>query len=162
MYLFLAPLGLQCFVQTFFVMEGGSYSSLQHAVLSWYGLAHCRAWAGGAQAEVLARGPLHGLGSHAHGLREWAQELWCTSSPALQHVGSSLTRDRTRVSPVLPSEYLTYCTTREVLTVVSICISLMAKEKAMAPHSSTLVWKIPWMEEPGRLQSMGSRRVGHD
>ena len=35
-------------------------------------------------------------------------------------------------------------------------------EKAMAPHSSTLAWKIPWMEEPGRLQSMGSRRIGHD
>ena len=35
-------------------------------------------------------------------------------------------------------------------------------EKAMAPHSSTLVWKIPWTEEPGRLQSMGSLRVGHD
>ena len=32
----------------------------------------------------------------------------------------------------------------------------------MAPHSSTLAWKIPWMEEPGRLQSMGSRRVGHN
>ena len=32
----------------------------------------------------------------------------------------------------------------------------------MAPHSSTLAWKIPWMEEPGRLQSMGSRGVGHD
>ena len=35
-------------------------------------------------------------------------------------------------------------------------------EKAMAPHSSTLAWKIPWMEDPGRLPSMGSRRVGHD
>ena len=35
-------------------------------------------------------------------------------------------------------------------------------EKAMAPHSSTLAWKIPWMEEPGRLQSMGSQRVRHD
>ena len=35
-------------------------------------------------------------------------------------------------------------------------------EKAMATHSSTLAWKIPWAEEPGRLQSMGSRRVGHD
>ena len=32
----------------------------------------------------------------------------------------------------------------------------------MAPHSSTLAWKIPWMEEPGSLQSMGSLRVGHD
>ena len=35
-------------------------------------------------------------------------------------------------------------------------------EKSMAPHSSTLTWRIPWTEEPGRLQSMGSRRVGHD
>ena len=34
--------------------------------------------------------------------------------------------------------------------------------KAMAPHSSTLAWKILWMEEPGRLQSMGSLRVGYD
>ena len=32
----------------------------------------------------------------------------------------------------------------------------------MAPHSSTLAWKIPWTEEPGALQSMGSLRVGHD
>ena len=36
------------------------------------------------------------------------------------------------------------------------------KEKAMAPHSSTLAWKIPWTEEPGGLQSMGFQRVGHN
>ena len=35
-------------------------------------------------------------------------------------------------------------------------------EKAMAPQSSNLAWKIPWMEEPGRLQSMGLLRVGQD
>ena len=35
-------------------------------------------------------------------------------------------------------------------------------EKEMATHSSTLAWKIPWREEPGKLQSMGSQRVGHD
>ena len=35
-------------------------------------------------------------------------------------------------------------------------------EKEMAPHSSTLAWKIPWTEEPGRLQPMDSQRVGHD
>ena len=35
-------------------------------------------------------------------------------------------------------------------------------EKEMATHSSTLAWKIPWTEEPGKLQSMGSQRVGHD
>ena len=37
-----------------------------------------------------------------------------------------------------------------------------AMEKAVAPHSSTIAWKIPWMEEPGRLQSMGSLRVRYD
>ena len=41
-------------------------------------------------------------------------------------------------------------------------ISKTLPEKAMAPHSSTLAWKIPWTEEPGGLQSMGSLRVGHD
>ena len=35
-------------------------------------------------------------------------------------------------------------------------------EKEMAMHSSTIAWKIPWAEEPGRPQSMGSQRVGHD
>ena len=37
-----------------------------------------------------------------------------------------------------------------------------ALEKEMATHSSTIAWKIPWTEEPGRLQSMGLQRVGHD
>jgi len=37
----------------------------------------------------------------------------------------------------------------------------VGEEKAMAPHSSTLAWKIPWMEEPGRLQSMGLLKVGY-
>ena len=39
---------------------------------------------------------------------------------------------------------------------------LLEKEKEMATHSSTLAWKIPWREKPGRLQSMGSQRVGQD
>ena len=42
------------------------------------------------------------------------------------------------------------------------CSFIYLSEKAMAPHSSTLAWKIPWVEEPGRLQSMGSLGVGHD
>ena len=40
-----------------------------------------------------------------------------------------------------------------------LLILALYPEKAMAPHSSTLAWKIPWTEEPGRLQSMGSLRV---
>ena len=41
-------------------------------------------------------------------------------------------------------------------------VIISTSEKAMAPHSSTLAWKIPWTEESGGLQSMGSLRVGHD
>ena len=41
-------------------------------------------------------------------------------------------------------------------------LSKSRDSEAMAPHSSTLAWKIPWTEEPGRLQSMGSLRVGHE
>ena len=50
------------------------------------------------------------------------------------------------------------------LTGLFIChlIVIFDSEKTMAPHSSTLAWKIPWMEEPGRLQSVGSLRVKHD
>ena len=40
--------------------------------------------------------------------------------------------------------------------------SSIIAEKAMAPHSSTLAWRIPWAEEPGGLQSMGSQGVRHD
>ena len=42
------------------------------------------------------------------------------------------------------------------------CTLRTSSEKAMATHSSTLAWKVPWMEEPGRLQSMVSLRVGHN
>ena len=44
---------------------------------------------------------------------------------------------------------------------IFICLYDPSSEKAMAPHSNTFAWKIPWMEEPGGLQSMGSLRVGH-
>jgi len=50
-----------------------------------------------------------------------------------------------------------------LLISIELCGStLNFAEKAMATHSSTLAWKIPWMEGPGRLQSMGSLRVRHD
>ena len=54
-------------------------------------------------------------------------------------------------------------TFRKLLTSKNNKALLRSKmEKAMAPHSSTLAWKIPWTEEPGGLHSMGSQRVGHD
>ena len=45
---------------------------------------------------------------------------------------------------------------------IFLATKVSTSEKAMAPHSSTLAWKIPWMEEPFGLQSMGSLGVGHD
>ena len=50
----------------------------------------------------------------------------------------------------------------KVMSLFFNVLSRFATEKAMAPHSSTLAWKILWVEEPGRLQSMGSLRVRHD
>ena len=68
-------------------------------------------------------------------------------------------------SSICPVEYSQYWINKSLqinvnLNVCNILAYLM--EKAMAPHSSTLAWKIPWTEEPGRLKSMGSLRVGHD
>ena len=48
-----------------------------------------------------------------------------------------------------------------IIIVINTVYSIVL-EKAMAPHSSTRALKIPWTEEPGRLQSMGSLKVGHD
>ena len=52
---------------------------------------------------------------------------------------------------------------QQVCSSISLFKLLVPKpEKAMAPHSSTLAWRVPWMEEPHRLQSIGSLRVGPD
>ena len=51
---------------------------------------------------------------------------------------------------------------RTLLSDFTFTFHFHALEKEMATHSSVLAWKIPWTEEPGRLQSTGSLRVGHD
>ena len=89
------------------------------------------------------------------------------------------------LNPLFPSDHHISCSEREHLSLglgeVDLplggksSIAFLPKKKRLsvdqkkegsvnlvAPHSSTLAWKIPWTEEPGRLQSMGSRRVGHD
>ena len=60
------------------------------------------------------------------------------------------------------SRYLFYIGLMLLLLSVLCYLYKSFSEKAMAPHSSSLSWKIPWMEEPGRLQSMWSLRVEHD
>ena len=79
-------------------------------------------------------------GSSVHGIFQARVLEWAAISLAR---GSSQPRNWTQVSCIAGS-----------------CFTV--SEKAMAPHSRTLAWKIPWMEEPGGLQFMGSRRVGHD
>ena len=59
----------------------------------------------------------------------------------------------------VPRQEQTWCVWR---THPSLMLKMSGAEKAMAPHSSTLAWKIPWTEKPGGLQSMGSLRVRHD
>ena len=71
--------------------------------------------------------------------------------------GSSSTTGKSNLQP-FPQPLCLVCLILDFIYIIYIHIS----EKAMAPHSSTLAWKIPWTEEPGRLQSMGSRRVRHD
>ena len=66
------------------------------------------------------------------------------------------------VAKVLMNTMILDYTTEISIIKVILGVLNMQVEKAMAPHSSTLAWKIPWLEEPGGLQSMGSLRVGHD
>ena len=64
----------------------------------------------------------------------------------------------------IPIMFLVLTTKHKYRKIVTLIKSglCMSSEKAMAPHSSTLAWKIPWTEEPGRLQSVGSLRLRHD
>ena len=82
----------------------------------------------------------------------------CFSKTALQFLlqMSSVYNDRSRMP--FPSGY--HLIGRKICRISPS--SALSPEKAMAPHSSTLAWKIPWTEEPSRLQSMGSQRVRLD
>ena len=63
---------------------------------------------------------------------------------------------------ILKSRDITLPTKVRLVKAMVFPVVMYGSEKAMAIHSSTLAWKIPWTEGPGRLQSMGSQRVGHD
>ena len=89
-------------------------------------------------------------GSSIHGIFQARVLEWVPlPSPKLM-VQLLLIFDLIPVQITFPSNSIIYCPLNHL------------PEKATAPHSSTLAWKIPWMEEPGRLQFMGSLRVGHD
>ena len=69
--------------------------------------------------------------------------------------------EKVRIRIFLVAQMLTHLPTMQETQVQSLGREDLL-EKEMAPHSSTLAWGIPWTEEPGGLQSMGSQRVGHD
>ena len=73
-----------------------------------------------------------------------------------------LTSQNKTIETDFEGEYIAYICMLNFFSFYSLMILMILWEKAMAPHSSTLAWKIPWMEEPGGSQSMGSLRVGHD
>ena len=86
--------------------------------------------------------------------RKWLGRLW------VYHLNTYLTY--LWVSNFYPSTLVSFHVMHVWSTWPIAILSKLLAEKAMATHSSTLAWKIPWTEEPGRLQSMGSLGVGHD
>ena len=97
-------------------------------------------------------------GSSVHGILQ-ARILEWVAIPFSR--GSSWPRDPTRLSHIA-GRFFTIWATRKAPIRIFIITLMIEMEKAMAPHSSTLAWKIPRTEEPGGLQSMGSLGVGHD
>ena len=91
-------------------------------------------------------------GYTVHGILQARIQEWVAVSFSR---GSSQPRDWTQV-PCIAGEFLTSWATREAQGHIWRMLRLEP------PHSSTLAWKIPWMDEPGRLQSMGLLRVEHD
>ena len=91
-------------------------------------------------------------------LDNWRQWSWTLSPGPLPRRLNYLPESDSGVSF---HQLLTPDSKQKIIT-IEVCIYKSLSEKAMATHSNTLAWKIPWTEEPGRLQSMGLLRVGHD
>ena len=107
---------------------------LQARTLEWVAISFSNAWKWKVKVKSLSRVRL-------------LATPWTASHQAPPSMGFSRQEYWSGVPSLSPILYIV------------VCISV---EKAMAPHSSPLAWKIPWTEEPGRLQSMGSLRVGHN
>ena len=85
-----------------------------------------------------------------------------TNKVTLKILQAKLQQYMNRELPPVQAEFRKGRGTRDQTANICWIIHFHALEKEMATHSSTLAWKIPWAEEPSRLQSMGSQRVRHD
>ena len=102
----------------------------------------------------MPRIPSSGLG--IFGIKETTDHQELLAEGGTQRNGQGQTRD---LQDGHTTDYRK-CPGRGLNIIIPACTD--EKEKAMAPHSSTLAWKIPWTEEPSGLPSMGSHRVGHN
>ena len=93
----------------------------------------------------------------AHALQQKKPPQWEACTPQLESIPHLLQLEKALIQQQRPRT-----TKNKSMNKNNFFIKELAKEKAMAPHSSTLAWRIPWTEEPGGLQSMGSLRVGRD
>ena len=108
----------------------------------------------------------HTISTVLHHVQFWA---YCVFNPLVPPQNSE---ELTVLFPDLPGHVSTYWSSLVAQVVKSLPATRETQawflgrenplEKEMATHSSTLAWRIPWMEEPGRLQSVGTQRVGHD
>ena len=111
---------------------------------------------------------IHGVTKSRTRLSDWTELNWRTRTTTKKptSVYNQMLNDHSMIIPIplsywdLPKER-TPCLWHYIRYLILILLTTLW-EKAMATHSSTLAWKILWMEEPGRLQSMGSLRVGYD
>ena len=112
---------------------------------------------------------VHGVTKSRTWLSDWTElntwdNLWCEvwfqlNFLELYQFPNAIYQKKSIVFAFTYSAALSYRKFIYVFIHMSIYIP---EEKAMAPHSNTFAWKIPWTEEPDRLQSLGSRKVGHD
>ena len=123
---------------SFSIHPSNEYSGLTFLRIDWFDLA--------------VQGTLKSLSQH----RVWKHQFFSAQSFlwSKSHIHAWL------LEKIIALTIWTFI--EKVISLLYICCPGLSSEKAMAPHSSTLAWKIPWMEEPGRLQSMGLWRVGHD
>ena len=85
------------------------------------------------------------------------RDMWCE-----KQVGATANMQTLTLVLIVLRQEAWLCKLHKMIYLLNSPKCTYVSQKAVAPHSSTLAWGIPWMEEPGRFQSMWSLRVGHD
>ena len=86
---------------------------------------------------------------------------FCIVIRKIQHLGYPIKKGTSQVAPLIKNLPASAGEAREIGSILRSLGQEDPLEEGIATHSSILAWRIPWIEEPGRLQAMGSQRVGH-